>query len=103
MAKRYEVKIRVVDVKGKCAAGYVVGDEFLIEWFYIKSFTRPVCLHAMSSMMSLLMPFLKGISARDLGIGHEDDVGYVRCPDPGKPYTDGGTVLFELKRKPLEG
>jgi len=53
-------------------------------------------------LLTLITPFLKGVSARDLGIGSEDNVGYVQCPDPGKPYTCGGTVVFELKRTNLK-
>jgi hypothetical protein len=52
-------------------------------------------------MLTLLTPFLKGVSAKSLGIGEEDDVGYVRCPDPGEPYTSGGTVVLSLKEKRL--
>jgi hypothetical protein len=52
-------------------------------------------------MLTLLTPFLKGVSARALGIGKEDDVGYMQCPDPGEPYTCRGTVVFELKREKL--
>jgi hypothetical protein len=51
---------------------------------------------------TLLTPFLKGVSAKSLGIGEEDDVGYVQCPDPGEPYTSGGTVVFELKREKID-
>jgi len=25
--------------------------------------------------------------------------GYIRCLDSGKPYTEGGTVIFEIKRE----
>ena len=99
---KYEVRIRVIKVRGYCAAKYEVGDEFIVEWFYVKSFTKPLCLHALNSMLTLLMPFLKGVSAKILGIGDQDDTGYVQCPDPGKPYTNGGTVIFELKRRLLE-
>jgi len=53
-------------------------------------------------MITLLMPFLKDVSARELGIGKKDDVGYIQCPDPGTPYTDGGTVIFEMRRVKLE-
>jgi hypothetical protein len=35
---------------------------------------------------------LKGAPVTALGI---DDAGYLRCPDPGQPYTRGGTVVFE--------
>jgi hypothetical protein len=50
-------------------------------------------------MLTLLMPFLKGMPARELGMGKEENIGYVQCPDPGEPYTCGGTVLFELRRE----
>jgi hypothetical protein len=50
-------------------------------------------------MLTLLAPLLKGASATALGIGKEGDAGYAQCPDPGKPYTYGGTVMFELRRE----
>jgi len=49
-------------------------------------------------MLTLLSPFLKGMSAKVLGICVKDNVGYVQYPDPGEPYTCGGTVIFELRR-----
>jgi len=98
----YRVTVRVKEVRGRCAMGYEAGDCFLVEKFYIKDAGRGVCLHALASMLTLLSPFLKGVSARDLGIGGEDDIGYVQCPDPGKPYTCGGTVIFELRREKIK-
>jgi len=95
----YRVKVCVKEVKGRCAMGYRVGDCFVIEKYYIREIGRGICLHALASMLTLLTPFLKGVPARTLGIGREDDVGYVQCPDPGEPYTCGGTVVFELKRE----
>lgn len=97
---RTKVKIIVKEVKGKCALGYKPGDTFLIDKYYIPKMQNvPICLHALLGMSTLLSPFLKGVSAKDLGISDKEDVGYVQCPDPGKPYTDGGTVVFELKRE----
>jgi hypothetical protein len=52
-------------------------------------------------MLTLLTPFLKGVSAKSLGIGDEDDVGNVQCPDPSEPYTSRGIVVFELKREKI--
>jgi len=95
----YRVSVYVKAVKGRCAAGYKVGDCFTINGFYIEPIQNVRrCLHALNSMLTLLMPFLKGVSAKTLGIGTEDDIGYVQCPDPGEGYTEGGTVIFELKR-----
>ena len=96
----YEVVIEVIDVRGKCAAGYKPGDKFTIKGFYIEpnECNMKICIHALTSMMSLLSPFIHGVSARLLGIGDKDDEGYIQCPDPGKPYTCGATVVFKIKR-----
>ena len=95
----YRVEVCVKKVKGKCAIGYKPGECFTFEKYYIKDVGRGVCIHALASMLTLLSPFLKGVSAKTLGIGTEDNVGYVQCPDPGEPYTCGGTVVFELRRE----
>jgi len=91
--------VEVAEVRGECALGYKPGDNFVVEEFYIVSNQKPVCIHAFSAMLTLLSPFLKGIPAKTLGIGDKDNVGYVQCPDPGRPYTCGGTVVFRLVRK----
>jgi len=98
----YRVKVCVKEVRGYCAMNYKPGNCFTVEKYYIRDAGKGVCLHALASMLTLLSPFLKGVSARILGIGGEDDIGYVQCPDPGKPYTCGGTVVFELRREKLE-
>jgi len=103
MTPSHRVVVRVKKVRGSCALGYRPGDAFAVERFYIKDAGRGVCIHALAAMLTLLAPFLKGVSARDLGIGGEDDAGYVQCPDPGEPYTCGGTVVFELRRERIEG
>ncbi len=100
---KYRVLICVKEVKGYCAAGYKPGDCFEAEWFYLKPMQNTkICLHALNAILTLLIPFMKGISARELGIGSEDNVGFLQCPDPGKPYTEGGTVIFEVRREKLD-
>ncbi len=96
----YKVVIEVVKVKGKCALNYRVGDRIVVDGFYIdpKNNNARICIHALTSMTSLLSPFLHGVSAKLLGIGKDEDEGYLQCPDPGKPYTCGGTVVFRVKR-----
>lgn len=95
----HRVVIEVHDVRGRCAAGYRPGDKIVVEGFYVVSGkSANICIHAFSAMMTLLSAFAHGASARDLGIGSSDDEGYLQCPDPGKPYTCGGTVVFKLKR-----
>jgi uncharacterized repeat protein (TIGR04076 family) len=102
MSSAYRVRVCVKEVRGNCAMGYRPGDCFVVERFYISEVRKGICIHALSSMLTLLSPFLKGVSAKVLGIGEQDDVGYVQCPDPGKPYTCGGTVVFELRRERIE-
>lgn len=95
---KYKIIATVKDVRGYCPI-YRVGDSFMIEWFYIKTENSSnICLHALSSMLTLISAFIHGSSAKNLGIGSEDDVGYIQCPDLGPPYTKGGTVIFELRR-----
>ena len=99
MTPSHRVVVRVKEVRGSCALGYEPGDAFVVERFYIKDAGKGVCLHALAAMLTLLAPFLKGVPATALGIGKEEDAGYVQCPDPGEPYTCGGTVVFELRRE----
>jgi len=63
------------------------GDRFTIKSFYIelKEGESWVCIHALTSMISLLSPFIHGISAKLLDIGDKDGEGYLQCPDLGKP------------------
>jgi len=40
-----------------------------------------------------------------LGLSKPEDRehAYIQCVDPGEPYTDGGTVIFKIKRVKQEG
>lgn len=99
---RYRVILHIKEVKGYCPL-YKPGDKIIIDRFFIDSKeSNNICMHAFSAMLTLLSAFVHGSSAVDLGIGHEEDVGYLECPDPGPPYTEGGTVLFELRREKVE-
>jgi len=90
MSPLYRVRVCVKEVKGGCAMGYKLSDCFTVERFYVSDAGKGICIHALSSMLTLLSPFLKGVSARVLGIGEQNSVGYAQCQDPGKLYTCGG-------------
>jgi len=77
MGLPYRVRICVKEVRGDCAMGYKLGDCFTVERFYISDVEKGICIHALSSMLTLLSPLLKGISAKVLSISEQDDVGYV--------------------------
>lgn len=92
------VVVEVIEVRGKCALNYKPGDRFIFEKFYVKEIDKPLCLHALNSMASTLILMLKGFSMKEVGLSNEENIAYVQCPDPGEPYTSGGTVLFKLMR-----
>lgn len=99
---KFRVIAKVERVNGHCPI-YKVGDKIVFENFYLCSRkSADICLHALGSMTSLVSPFLHGSSAVELGIGQKENTGYMQCPDPGQPYTQGGTVIFELSREPMK-
>lgn len=93
-----KIAITVKKIVGKCPV-YRVGDRILLNDFYIvTNESANICLHAFTGLSTLLSAFAHGISAKDLGIGKHNDLGCLQCPDPGPPYTKGGTVYFEISR-----
>ena len=100
--KKYRVTISVEKLEGVCplyAPGQTVAA--LNEWYFECPQEMKLCSHAFAAMLTALGPFSRGISARDLGFGNEDNRAYVQCPDPGEPYTCGGTVTFLLEREEI--
>ena len=95
---RCRVTIEVKEVRGFCPL-YKPGDQIILKDFYINSKkSKNICIHLLSATSTLLSALIHGSSAKNLGIGDREDVGYLQCPDPGPPYTKGGTVIFEIAR-----
>ena len=81
--------ITVEKVKGYCPI-YKTGDKITIEEFHIKTQnSKNICLHAFAAISTLLSAFLHNCSATKLGIGSQENTGYITCPDPGPPHTKG--------------
>jgi len=102
------LKIKVIEIRGECPV-FNVGDIITIEGPRIDlKNTDAVCTHAFASLMPYIVALRKGIKPSELGLG-KGDKAYVQCLDPGPPYTDGGTVIFEITvvrdeaEKSLEG
>lgn len=96
----YRLVITVKEIRGKCPV-FKVGDKMVVESpkIVVKE-TDNLCIHAMGCMLSMLIPLSHGMSFKKLGLAKEEvGRGYIQCLDPGAPYTDGGTVLFEIKRE----
>jgi uncharacterized repeat protein (TIGR04076 family) len=103
MSKVRRLILTVKEIRGKCPV-YQVGDKMVVESpEVVLDKTDALCIHAMSSMLSMLVPLARQVSFKDLGLAlEEQNRGYVQCLDPGPPYTPGGTVIFEIKREPLK-
>jgi uncharacterized repeat protein (TIGR04076 family) len=84
MSPPYRVRVCVKEVKGELCYGLKLGDCFTVKRFYVSGVGEGICINALGSMLTLLSPLLKGVSARVLCRGEQNDVGYVQCQDPGK-------------------
>ncbi|UCE16191.1 MAG: TIGR04076 family protein [Candidatus Bathyarchaeota archaeon] len=102
MNKVYRLVVTVKEVRGRCPV-FKVGDKIAIESpKIVPEKTDALCVHALGSMLSMIVALSHGISFKELGLAVEDgDVGYVQCLDPGAPHTLGGTVLFEVRREAM--
>jgi len=91
--------IVVKEIRGKCPV-FKVGDRIVIEGpAIVPEKTDALCVHALGSMLSMVIALGRGVSFKELGLAKEEgDVGYLQCLDPGPPYTPGGTVIFEIRR-----
>lgn len=96
--KKYRLVISVKEIRGNCPV-YKVGDRIVVESpKIIVEKTDSICVHAFGCMLSMIVPLSRGISFKTLGLTTEEgEKGYIQCLDPGKPYTNGGTVLFEIR------
>ena len=102
MNKIYRLIITVKEIRGRCPI-FKVGDRIVIEEpRIVPEKTDALCIHALGSMLSMIIALSRGVSFKELGLTKGDDnVGYVQCLDPGFPYTPGGTVVFEIKREAM--
>ena len=101
--EKYRLVITVKEIRGNCPV-FNVGNRMVVESpEIVVDKTDNVCIHAFGCMLSMIVPLSRGISFKMLGLATEEgEKGYVQCLDPGKPYTDGGTVLFEIKRERIQ-
>ncbi|AEC52181.1 hypothetical protein PNA2_1266 [Pyrococcus sp. NA2] len=87
--------IKVKAIRGSCPV-FKIGDKIIIEGPEVKlNETDALCIHAFASILPYIIAFRKGVKPNEIGLGTEKKA-YVQCPDPGPPYTPGGTVVFEI-------
>jgi uncharacterized repeat protein (TIGR04076 family) len=94
------LEIEVVEVRGKCPV-HRVGDKMVIDGASILlDKTDALCIHALSVILHYAVALDEGADPVRLGLTKPEDRenAYVQCVDPWKPYTEGGTVIFRIKR-----
>ena len=94
------LEIEVCEIRGKCPV-YKVGDKIVIDDpKIVLRETDALCTHALSSLLHYVLALEEGADPVKLGLSKPEDRehAYIQCVDPGKPYTDGGTVIFRCRR-----
>ena len=95
------LEIKVCEIRGRCPV-YQVGDRMVIDGARILlDMTDAVCVHALPTLLHYVVALEKGTDPVELGLSKEKGCAYIQCVDPGEPYTEGGTVIFECRR--IEG
>jgi len=97
------LEIRVCEIRGICPV-YKVGDRIVIDDPKILlEKTDALCTHALSTLLHYVTILEHDWCPVKLGLTRPEDSehAYMQCVDPAKPYTEGGTVIFEVRR--IEG
>ena len=100
--EKYRLVITVKEIRGNCPV-FKAGDRIIVESpKIVVDKTDNLCVHALGCMLSTIVPLSSGIGFKQLGLSKEKgEKGYTQCLDQGKPYTNGGTVFFEIKREKI--
>ena len=95
------LEVKVCHIRGTCPV-YKVGDRMVIDGARILlDKTDAVCVHALSTLLHYVVAIEEGADPVKLGLSKDKEHAYMQCVDPGEPYTQGGTVIFECRR--IEG
>jgi uncharacterized repeat protein (TIGR04076 family) len=90
--------IRVKEVRGRCTV-FKGGEKITVEGAEVNlRETDKICIHALASLLHYLVALREGVDPVRLGLSKMDGKAYIQCLDPGEPYTNGGTVIFEVSK-----
>ena len=91
-----KIIIKVKEIRGNCVV-FKVGEKIVIDGPEIDlNKTDKICIHALASLLHYVVALREGIDPVKLGLAKKGDKAYIQCVDPGTPYTNGGTVIFEV-------
>jgi len=99
--KSHALELIVHEIKGVCPV-YKKGDKITIDDpEIILDKTDALCTHALSTILHYTTILQHSWCPVKLGLTTEKDEehAYMQCVDPGKPYTDGGTVIFRCRKQ----
>jgi len=94
------LEIVVHEIRGYCPV-YKVGDKIVIDDpEIVLERTDALCIHALENILHYALILEYDWCPVKLGLTTPDDPehAYMQCVDPGKPYTEGGTVIFKCRR-----
>ena len=94
------LEIVVHEIRGKCPV-YKAGDRITIDDpEIVLEKTDALCTPALSTILHYTTILEHDWCPVKLGLTTADnpDHAYMQCVDPGKPYTEGGTVIFKCRR-----
>lgn len=92
------IRIEAVDIRGTCPV-FKIGDKIIIKGPQIDmENTDAVCIHALPSLLHFSLALREGADPGKLGLSKEKEIAYIQCPDPGEPFTPGGTVTFKIRK-----
>jgi uncharacterized repeat protein (TIGR04076 family) len=94
------LEIRVHEIRGKCPV-HREGDRITVDDPEIDlERTDALCTHALSTILHYTTILERKWCPVELGltVDGDEEHAYMQCVDPGKPYTEGGTVIFQVRR-----
>jgi uncharacterized repeat protein (TIGR04076 family) len=94
------LEIELHEIKEHCPV-YNKGDKIVIYDPEIDlEKTDALCTHAFLTLLhyGLILEYDWCPEKLGLTTGADSENAYMQCVDPGKPYTDGGTVIFKCKQ-----
>jgi len=94
------LEIRVHEIRGKCPV-HREGDRITVDDPEIDlERTDALCTHALSTILHYTTILERNWCPVELGltVDGDEEHAYMQCVDPGKPYTEGGTVIFQVRR-----
>lgn len=94
------LEIKVYEIKGFCAV-YKKGDRILVDGpEIVLDKTDALCTHALSTILHYTTILEHNWCPVKLGLTTKKakDCAYLQCVDPGEPYTNGGTVIFQCRK-----